>query len=112
MRFFSLSVKTRFDSAAAGSHVATTRRRFTAHAQSSHVVTMCTLTLNFLCISSSDNQGSDYRGWTVGSLAMEENQSLCAYSILSGEGGDDLLFVLYILHVTHPLCMQPWYSHT
>ena len=56
--FTSLSVKTRFDSSAtADSHVATTRRRFTAHAQFSHVVTMCTLTLNFLCISSSDNRG-------------------------------------------------------
>ena len=58
---FTLNIKTRFDSsAAAGSRVATMRRRLTAHVQAGHVVTMCTLTLHFLCISSLDN-----RGWTV-----------------------------------------------
>ena len=58
--FTSLSVRTKFDSnAAAGSRVATTQRRFTAHVQYGHVVTMCTLALHFLCISSSDNRGSD-----------------------------------------------------
>ena len=54
------NIRTRFDSsAAAGSRVATTRRRFTAYAQASHIVTMCTLILHFLCISSLDNRGSD-----------------------------------------------------
>ena len=65
--FTSLSVRTRFNSsAAAGSHVVTTQRRFTAHAQLGHVVIMCTLTLHFLWILSSDN-----RGWTV--MLKQEN---------------------------------------
>ena len=42
--FISLSIRTRFDSsAAAGSHVATTRRRFTAYVQAGHMITMCTI---------------------------------------------------------------------
>ena len=65
LRFFYFII-TRFDSsAAAGSRMATTRYRFTAHAQAGHVVTMCNLTLHFLCISSLDHQGSDNQGWTV-----------------------------------------------
>ena len=53
----SLSVKTRFISgAAAGSRMATTRQRFTAHAQAGHMVIVCILTLHFLCILSSDNR--------------------------------------------------------
>jgi hypothetical protein len=64
--FTSLSVRTRFSSrVAAGAREATTRRMFTVHAQTGHVVKFVLWPYIFVASRVQIIKGSDNRGWTV-----------------------------------------------